>query len=245
MTTDLPSRPANGLRLVDLCCKGGGASMGYYLAGFDVIGVDREPQPDYPFPFVQADLRDLTPEWLREHADAVAGSPPCQAHSDLAHRTGQEYPDYIPETRALMRASGLPYSLENVEGAPLLDPLVLCGTQFPGLRVLRHRLFESNVPLAEPRPHPERHPLVFTHDKRKPHFGKLDQATAFVQVTGGGNCTVDNARDAMGIWWLGKDGLNQAIPPAYTEWIGRQLAAHMLGQEPPTGAARQLPLFAA
>jgi DNA (cytosine-5)-methyltransferase 1 len=227
----LPERVPNGLRVVDLCCKGGGASMGYYLAGYDVIGVDREPQAEYPFPFVQADLRDLTPEWLRERADVAAASPPCWAHSDLAHRTGRTYEDFIPETRALLAASGLPYVIENVEGAPLLDPVTLCGTQFPGLRVLRHRLFESNVPLSAPRPHGQ-HPLVFTHDRRKAHFGKLNQDTAFVQVTGGGNCTVANARAAMGIHWLGKDGLNQAIPPAYTEHLGRQVHAHLSARVP-------------
>lgn len=103
----------------------------------------------------------------------------------------------------------------------LLDPLVLCGTMFTELRVIRHRLFESNVPLAAPEH--RKHPLVFTHDKRKGHYGKLDQNTAYVQVTGGGNCSISNARAALGIDWMTKKELNESIPPAYTEWVGRQL----------------------
>ena len=114
--------------------------------------------------------------------------------------------------------------IENVEGAPLLDPIVLCGTMFAGLRVLRHRLFESNVELWQP-PHVERHPLVFTHDKRKAHHGRLDQDSSYVQVTGGGNCTIANARAAMGIDWMTKGELNEAIPPAYAEYVGAFLAA--------------------
>jgi DNA (cytosine-5)-methyltransferase 1 len=108
--------------------------------------------------------------------------------------------------------------IENVEGAPLVNPTWLCGTQFPELRVIRHRGFESNVVIPS-LPH-GKHPLVFTHDKRKAHYGRLNQDTSFVQVTGGGNCTIANARDAMGIDWMTKDELNEAIPPAYTEYVG-------------------------
>jgi len=96
---------------------------------------------------------------------------------------------------------------------------------FPGLRVIRHRLFESNVPLRVPAH--GKHPLVFTHDKRKSHYGLLHQDTSFVQVTGGGNCTLANARDAMGIDWMTKDEINEAIPPAYTEFIGAALLDHV------------------
>ncbi|MEU7431062.1 hypothetical protein AB0B07_09420 [Streptomyces sioyaensis] len=227
MTYRLPPRVPNGLTLVDICCKAGGASMGYYLAGFNIVGIDRDPQPRYPFPFIQRDLRDLDPQWLAENFDAAAGSPPCWAHSDLAHRTGRTYEDFIPETRALFEASGLPYSMENVEGAPLLNPLTLCGTMFDGLRVSRHRLFESNLLLTAPRPCPPRHPLHYTRDKRKAHYGRLDEMSAFVQVTGGGNSSKAAAADAMGIDWMTKDELNQAIPPAYTRWIGEQIADHI------------------
>ncbi|MEU4154805.1 SAM-dependent methyltransferase [Streptomyces antimycoticus] len=229
MTFTLPPRVPNGWTLLDVCCKQGMASYGYYLAGFDVIGVDREPQSRYPFPFIQADLRDLDPAWIRENFDASAWSPPCWAHSDLAHRTGLEYEDFIPEARAIAEATGLPFVIENVEGAPLKNPITLCGTMFDGLRVSRHRIFESNLALYAPRPCPKRHPLHYTRDKRKAHYGQLDQWTSFVQVTGGGNCSKAAAEDAMGVpsGWMTKDGLNQGVPPAYTRWIGQQLADHL------------------
>ena len=125
----------------------------------------------------------------------------------------------------MLVASGKPYVMENVEGAPLLDPVVLCGPMFPGLRVLRHRLFETNFPLVA-LPHPK-HPKVHTFDKRKAHFGKTDQWVDFVQVTGGGNSSLAAARDAMGIDWMTKGEINEAIPPAYTEYVGRAILAHL------------------
>jgi DNA (cytosine-5)-methyltransferase 1 len=156
--------------------------------------------------------------------DLIHASPPCQRFSDLAHRNGNghEWPDLIGPTRDLLEASGRPWVIENVEGAPLRDPAMLCGTMFPGLRVIRHRLFEASFPIEAPEH--GWHPLVFTHDKRKAHYGRLDQDTSFVQVTGGGNCTVANARDAMGAGWMTKAELNEAIPPAYTRWMGSQAA---------------------
>jgi DNA (cytosine-5)-methyltransferase 1 len=211
-------------RLLDLFCGAGGAAVGYARAGFDVVGVDIKPQPNYPFEFVQDDALDYFEKYTRGRWwAAVHASPPCQRFSDLAKRNGNghTWPDLIAPTRALLRRCGLPYVIENVEGAPLLDPVVLCGTQFPGLRVIRHRLFETSFPALAP-PH-GRHPLVFTHDKRKAHYGKLDQDTSFVQVTGGGNATVANKRAAMGIDWMSGGELNEAIPPAYTEYIGAQL----------------------
>lgn len=232
-------------RLLDLFCCAGGAAMGYHRAGFEVVGVDINPQPNYPFEFVQADALTFTidrwGQWWSEDVrcglyglgkiDAVHASPPCQRYSDLAHRNGNaaDWPDLIGPTRARLAAAGVPYIIENVEGAPLLDPVVLCGTMFPGLRVLRHRGFETNWPLATP-PHGP-HPLVFTHDKRKAHYGQLDQNTAFVQVTGGGNAAVANKSSAMGIDWMRGAELNEAIPPAYTEWIGTRLLEHLAAEE--------------
>lgn len=214
--------------LVDLYCKAGGATRGYQEAGFYVIGVDRDPQPNYVGDqFVQMDaiayLREaITNPVLLPLIKAFHASPPCQAHSDLRHRTGREYPDLIEPTRELLRATGKPYVIENVEGAPLIDPVRICGASIPGLRVIRHRLFESNVPLTGT-PCPDVHPLVFTYDKRKGHFGRLDQDTAYVQVTGGGNCRLANKLDAMGIDWMTGAEVNEAIPPAYAHHIGRQL----------------------
>jgi DNA (cytosine-5)-methyltransferase 1 len=236
-------------RLLDLFCGGGGAAMGYHRAGFEVVGVDIEPQPNYPFDSYVADalamVQDVTFGCWHEASrrtllrgmlsvclgrfDAVHLSPPCQAFTDLQKQSKRRYPDLIGAARTLAEASGLPYIIENVEGAPLRDPITLCGTMFPGLRVLRHRLFESNVPLSAPA-HPG-HPLVFTHDKRKAHHGQLDQDTAFVQVTGGGNCTVANKGDAMGIDWMTGAELNEAIPPAYCEHVGSFLMQHVAASE--------------
>ena len=203
--------------------------MGYHRAGFEVIGVDLDPQPNYPFEFIQADALTLNLEFLATF-DAVHASPPCQSYSDLAKRNGNadKWPRLVEPVREILKSLGVPYIIENVEGAPLLDPIRLCGTMFPELRVLRHRLFESNIPLEVP-PHGA-HPLVFTHDKRKSHFGKLDQNTSFVQVTGGGNCTVANAKDAMGIDWMTKNELNEAIPPIYTEFLGKQVLKYLAQQ---------------
>lgn len=210
-------------RLTDLFCCAGGASEGYRRAGFEVVGVDIKPQPHYPFEFHLADALTFPLDGF----DAAAASPPCQRFSDLAKRNGNahEWPDLIAPIRAKLIASGLPYAIENVDGAPLLNPIVLCGTMFPGLRVLRHRGFEVNFPLSAP-PH-GRHPKVHTFDKRKSHYGKTSDMVNFVQVTGGGNCTVRAARDAMGIDWMTKDEINEAIPPAYTEFVGRAMIEHL------------------
>lgn len=196
--------------------------MGYHRAGFEVVGVDIDPQPHYPFEFIQADALTLDKDFLASF-DAIHASPPCQSYSDLAKRNGNGHmwPRLVEPTRELLQSLGVPYIIENVEGAPLLDPVVLCGTMFPGLRVLRHRLFESNIELTAPAH--GKHPLVFTHDKRKAHYGKLDQDTSFVQVTGGGNSSIANAKDALGIDWMNKHELNESIPPVYTEHLGQEL----------------------
>lgn len=214
------------MRLLDLFCGAGGASVGYHRAGFDVVGVDIAPQPNYPYEFHQSDVLDLTLGDLAGF-DVIHASPPCQRFSDLAHRNGNgsDWPDLVRPIRWLIGSK--PYVIENVEGAPLINPIMLCGTMFDELRVLRHRLFESNLPLVAP-PHVTPHPLVFTHDKRKAHYGLLDQDQSFVQVTGGGNATLANKLDAMGAWWMNSHHeVNESIPPAYTEFIGGQLLAHI------------------
>lgn len=217
------SRP----RILDLFCGAGGASVGYHRAGFEVHGVDIAPQPNYPFPFVQRDALQFLAESvaLDERYDAIHASPPCQAHSVLQKQNKRDYPDFVPQIRAALQAAGLPYVIENVEGAPLVGAITLCGAMFAGLRVLRHRLFECSFPVVAPA-HPP-HPLVFTHDKRKAHYGKLDQDTAFVQVTGGGNCTVANKRSALGIPWMTGHELNESIPPEYTRFVGGHLMNHI------------------
>ncbi len=214
-------------KILDLFCCAGGAGMGYYRAGFDVFGVDIKPQPNYPFEFLQADALSLGEEFIRRF-DAIHASPPCQSYSDLAKRNGNSdaWPRLVEPVREMLKRSGLPYVIENVEGAPLLSPVTLCGTMFPGLRVLRHRLFEANFLILAP-PHGA-HPKVHTFDKRKSHYGKTNDMLDFVQVTGGGNCTIAAARDAMGIDWMTKNEMNEAIPPAYTQFIGQQLMAYLV-----------------
>ena len=219
-----PAAPA----LLDLFCCAGGAAVGYARAGFRVIGVDIEPQYNYPYTFIQTDVLKLSPDWIGTF-DAIHASPPCQAYSDLAARNGNahEWPQLIEPVRDLLIQAGSPYIIENVKGAPLRDYIVLCGTMFDDLRVLRHRLFESNVLLRPPQ-ECSRHPLCHTFDKRKKHYGQTDEWQDFVSVNGGGNCSVAAASDAMGIdWTVTKRELNEAIPPAYTEWIGEQLMAHV------------------
>lgn len=220
-------------KLLDVFCGAGGAAMGYFRAGFtDIVGIDIKSQPNYPFDFVRMDFVDLFtypyPHYWQD-ADLIHASPPCQAYSDLAKRNGNadQHPRFIHALREMLDSTNRPWVIENVEGAPLFEPLVLCGTMFPDLQVLRHRLFEFSYfihqvgkPIA-PR-HPK-HPLVYTRDKRKAHYGQLNEDESFVSVNGGGNCSVAKARSAMGIDWMTKAELNEAIPPAYTEFIGRHL----------------------
>jgi len=209
--------------------------MGYQRAGFEVVGVDIDPQPNFPFEFIQADALGMSQRFLKSF-DVIHASPGCQSYSDLAKRNGNGHlwPRLIEPVREMLERTGRPFVIENVEGAPLIEPIMLCGTMFPELRVLRHRLFESNVELKTP-PH-GKHPLVFTLDKRKAHYGKLDQDKSFVQVTGGGNCSIKNAKSAMGIEWMTKGELNESIPPAYTEYLGRQLRAYVVRSKRTTAA---------
>lgn len=218
------------MKLLDLFCCAGGAAMGYHRAGFDVTGVDITVQPNYPFKFIQADALKLDRKFIRTF-DVIHASPPCQAYSDLAARNGNvdEWPQLVEPVRAILKRSGLPYIIENVDGAPLVNYVVLCGVMFPGLRVLRHRLFETNFPVITP-PH-GKHPRCHTFDKRKSHYGKTDEWKDFVSVNGGGNCSVAAARDAMGIDWMTKKEINEAIPPIYAEFTGKWAIKHMRAKQ--------------
>lgn len=220
-------------KLLDLFCNAGGSAKGYAMAGFEVTGVDIEPQPDFPFNFIQADAIEYAAQYGYQY-DAITASPPCQPHSWSAARWDKEYPDFLPQTRFMLMASGKPYIIENVIGAPMLAPIVLCGTQFEGLRVFRHRQFESNIALHTP-------PRC-SHKGKKIGFGPHD----FVTVAGhGGNgsARVENWRDAMGIDWMDKDHLTQAIPPAYTHYLGNQLMAAVRGVQILENQAQYPPIF--
>src|SRR3954470_12261559 len=195
--------------------------MGYAQAGFEVEGIDVVAQPHYPFCFHERNALACSAQFLRSF-DVVHASPPCQAHSDLKTRTTTHYPDLISLTRQMLVQAGVPYVIENVDTAPLIDPILLCGTMFKELRVIRHRLFESNLPTYTPNVHPA-HPLMFTHDKRKSQYGRLDQWTSYIQVTGGG-AIIENKLQAMGIdWKMTHPEVNEAVPPPYTRWLGSQI----------------------
>jgi len=207
------------MRMLDLFCKAGGASVGYHRAGFEVVGVDIKKQKRYPFEFIQADalevMQDL--DFLRSF-DVLVGSPPCQTHSITQHlRNAQgkstDKVDLIPETRAAFIESGLPYVIENVPGAPLKDALVLCGSSF-GLKVRRHRLFESTIPLTG---------LPCDHKGQGRPVGIYGSMRDNIPQGGRTAHSIEEAREAMGIDWMLWGDLVEAIPPAYTEHIGRQL----------------------
>jgi DNA (cytosine-5)-methyltransferase 1 len=209
------SRP----RLLDLFCGAGGATMGYHRAGFDVVGVDIRPQPNYPFEFVQADALDPPVFW--DDFDAIHASPPCQAFT-MYGNTGLvgDYPDLIAPTRELLQATGLPYVIENVPGAPLENPTVLCGTSL-GLEVRRHRLFETSWPLIVP-------PCAHGQFTERKYPGSSDRPNGrTVCNVGEWRVPLERQKQAMGVAWMTLEELSEAIPPAYTELIGHQLMQHL------------------
>lgn len=211
-------------RLLDLFCCAGGAGMGYARAGFEVVGVDLRPQPRYPFEFIQADVLGLDPEWVASF-DAIHASPPCQIHSVSAHmHKGRDtgHVDLVPQTRAMLKASGRPYIIENVVGAPLEQPLMLCGTMF-GLKVYRHRLFECSLFCFAP--HHAQHTQGETLSAKG--YSRHSSGAAMICVAGH-NFNREDGAAAMGIDWPARrEEIAQAIPPAYTEYLGRQIIAQI------------------
>jgi DNA (cytosine-5)-methyltransferase 1 len=199
--------------------------MGYHQAGFDVVGVDIEAQPRYPFEFHQGDAL----EYLREHGhefDAIHASPPCQAHSALKTSwNAREHLDLVPDTREALRSFDVPWVIENVEGAPLIDPIRLCGSMFglgiPGFQLRRHRLFELGPDLFILTPHCQHSgPVVGVYGDHLRSRGHWRKGADFP-----GQDKVQLASEAMGADWMSWHGLSQSIPPAYTEFIGAQLLA--------------------
>ena len=205
-------------RLLDLFCGAGGCTAGYQRAGFWVRGVDIKPQPRYcGEQFIQSDaleyLAGLIESGEIEEFDAIHASPPCQAYSTTKSIWGKEHPDLLSATRELLIASGVAWLIENVNGAPLRHAIRLCGVQF-GLKVYRHRFFEASEMLLAP-PH-------LPHPERMPRAGHGFSPSGYVCVVGNTG-DVKRARIAMGIDWMNRDELAQAIPPDYTEFIGKQL----------------------
>lgn len=209
------------MRLLDLFCGAGGAAMGYHRAGFEIVGVDVRPQPNYPFEFHQADVLEMFrwESWWRG-CDAIHASPPCQLFSRAGHlRDAQggksSAINLIPETREALQVSGLPYVIENVPGAPLENPVMLCGSSF-GLGVQRHRLFESNQALMS---------LPCRHKAQGRPVGVYHVMNDHVPHGGTTAKTLEEGQAAMGIDWMTWDELKLAIPPAFTQFIGEQLLA--------------------
>ena len=214
--------------LLDLFCGAGGASVGYHRAGFDVIGVDHVAQPRYPFEFIQGDAAEFLtrlwcePEYMHDIV-AIHTSPPCQAYSTTRTLHSAEYPELIEDVRSAVQRMELPYIIENVQGAPLLAPVRLCGSSL-GLGVRRHRLFETPVPvLAPPCDHAsQRHPIDVTGGGPSKKL-RMDGA-------GGRSRKPRNmaeASEAMGIDWMTRAELNEAVPPVYTELIGGWLLQYL------------------
>lgn len=212
------------MKILDLYCGAGGAAMGYHRAGFEVVGVDINRQPHFPFEFIQANCLDLEPSFIASF-DAIHASPPCQRYTRKSATWGRarkniiEHPDLIAPTRALLNASGKPYILENVMGAPMRCDVLLCGTMF-GLRIIKHRQFELNFPIVTRGLLPAcDHSDVYNpwHGKgRGAEKHRAAQGTPWIPQCGGASRKAGYTGD-----------LNNAIPPAFTEWLGLRLKAQI------------------
>ncbi len=224
-------------RILDLFCCAGGAAKGYSLAGFEVVGVDKTPQPRYPYAFVKMDALMVLSillsgdfisdnrgrRWYLSDFDAIHASPPCQKYTvaQNATKNADAHPDLVEPVRDLLQKTGKLYVIENVVGAPLEDPKVLCGISF-GLKVRRHRLFETNFYFLVPPDQckNEEYYVIFGESIRSRRHGEKAGKKNYLAI----------GKEAMGIDWMTCAELSQAIPPAYTCFIGEQLN-HYLCQE--------------
>ncbi|MFG2618043.1 SAM-dependent methyltransferase [Streptomyces sp. NPDC048507] len=185
------------------------------MAGLEPVGVDRAPQPHYPFDFHQGDALGYAALYGRSF-DLIHASPPCQRYTRAQKIRARDHPDLIAPTRELLVSLGVPYVIENVIGAPLRDPVLLCGSMF-GLGTYRHRIFESSFPIQAPR-----HP---SHTRPTAKMGRRPAPGQNMHVVGN-FIGVDAGRLAMGMHWATREGLREAIPPAYTRHIGSAFLLH-------------------
>jgi DNA (cytosine-5)-methyltransferase 1 len=215
--------------LLDLFCGAGGAAMGYRRAGFDVLGVDIKPQPHYPFEYYQSDALLFLRTARLPPVVAIHASPPCQDHSETRLVSGDHGTGWmLAATIERLRATSIPWVVENVDGAALArqddlfgaNGVELCGCMLPGLRGLlyENRLFETSFPI--PQLSHVKHVWPQTKMGRPPRAGECMQITGHFTDAGEG-------RRRMGAEWMNRDELAQAIPPAYTEYIGTQLREHL------------------
>ena len=222
-------------KCLDLYCKAGGAAKGYHMAGFEVVGVDIEPQPNYPYEFIQADALEVLEDkdFIRKF-DFIHASPPCQFHSRAKGlskaRNGGKYGnhiDLIPVTRELLKATGKPYVIENVSGSTLINPIKLYGSQFKNLYTQRERWFESNIPLVEPETPKKK--------MKTPSAGNGIGEDGSISICGNGGVRGLNAKQIVLYWgfalggidWMTREELAEAIPPVYTEFIGKQIIDYL------------------
>lgn len=202
--------------VLDTFCKAGGSSKGWVDAGYEVVGVDIEPQPHYPYEFHLGDAIEFIYKYGSEFF-IVYGGPPCQRYSSITRTAGtsSNHPDLIAPTRKAMQSTGRPYIIENVPGAPLINPIMLCGTMF-GILEIRHRYFECNPAINVSPPPCNHHRPVVKHG-RPP-----DRTKHFHGITGHFS-DVEWAREIRGTPWMNQEELAEAIPPHYTKWLGKHI----------------------